>query len=88
MPIYSVSSLPAFGSHISSGSGKSPHLKGRRRKNLVGPINTEQISVWSLAYKRSGAKIVSGRWNKPICIQSTKTGKLVIGTIKDVHITK
>jgi len=43
----------------------------------VGPINTKQIGVWSLACSLSGERIAPGGWNKTICIWNTKTGELV-----------
>jgi WD40 repeat protein len=57
------------GSHIASGSFDGTILirKAENGKVEVGPIETEQRGVWSLAYSPLGDRIASGG-NKTICI--------------------
>ena len=50
----------------------------------MGPIETGQNWVWSLAYSPSGDRIASGGYNETICIWDSNTGELLVGPIKDL----
>jgi WD40 repeat protein len=74
------------GSRLASGSGDGTILirKAKSGEVEMGPIKTDQDSVWSLTYSRSGDRIASGGYNKTICIWESNTGKLLVGPIEDL----
>jgi len=80
--VQSVSWSPS-GGHISSASIDGTILiqKAENGKVEVGPIETGQDHVYSLAYSLSGDKIASGGYDT-ICIWDSNTGQLVVGPIK------
>jgi len=73
------------GAHIASGSYDGTVLirKAGNGKVEVGPIETGQDYVFSLAYSPSGDRIASGG-DKTICIWDSNTGELLVGPIKDL----
>jgi len=52
----------------------------------VGPIETNQRWVCSLAYSHSGDRIASGGKNGTICIWNSYTGELLVGPIQDLRL--
>jgi WD40 repeat protein len=74
------------GSHLVSGCNDGTILirKTKIGEVKVGPIKTNQHSVWSLAYSPSGDRIALGGYNDTICICDSNTGKLLGGPIKDL----
>jgi WD40 repeat protein len=85
-----VQSLPLSwsptGSHLASGCEGGTILirKAKSGEVAVGPIQTDQDWVMSLAYSPSGDRIASGGHNN-ICIWDSNTGKLLVGPIKDIE---
>jgi WD40 repeat protein len=71
------------GSHLASGCEDGTILirKAKSGEVVVGPIETEQNWVCSLAYSPSEDRIASGGKNN-ICIWNSNTGKLLVGPIK------
>jgi len=82
--VLSVSWSPS-GGHIASGSEDGTILirKAGSGEVDVGPIETEQNQLWSLAYSPSGDRIASGG-DKTICIWDSNTGELLVDPIKDL----
>ncbi|OAX35108.1 WD40 repeat-like protein, partial [Rhizopogon vinicolor AM-OR11-026] len=74
------------GGHIASGSSDGTILirEAESGKVAVGPIETNQGIVGSLAYSPLGDRIASGGDNT-ICIWDSNTGNLLIGLIKNLH---
>jgi len=85
--VRSVSWSPS-GGLIASGSGDGTILirKAGGGQIEVGPIETWQGSVRSLAYSPLGDRIASGGDNT-ICIWGSNTGELLVGPIKDLGDT-
>jgi len=73
------------GGHIASGSDDGIILicKAETGEVEVGPIETGQHDVRSLAYSPSGDRIASGG-DETICIWDSNTGKLLVGPIEDL----
>ncbi|OAX30617.1 WD40 repeat-like protein, partial [Rhizopogon vinicolor AM-OR11-026] len=73
------------GGHIASGSYHGTILirEAESGKVEVGPIKTNQGSVWSVAYSPLGDRIASGGDNT-ICIWDSNTGKPLVGPIEDL----
>jgi len=82
--VESVSWSPS-GGHIASGPGDRTILirKAGSGEVEVGPIETWQGLVRSLAYSPSGDRIASGG-DETICIWDSNTGELLVGPIKDL----
>jgi len=74
------------GSHIASGSSDGTILirKAASGEVEVGPIETNQRWVYSVAYSPSGDRIASGGYNNTICIWDSCTGELCVGPIQDL----
>ncbi|OAX30568.1 WD40 repeat-like protein, partial [Rhizopogon vinicolor AM-OR11-026] len=73
------------GGHIASGSDDGTILirEAESGKVEVGPIKTNQLRVWSLAFSPLGDRIASGG-QSTICIWDSNTGKLLVGPTKDL----
>ncbi|OAX33842.1 WD40 repeat-like protein [Rhizopogon vinicolor AM-OR11-026] len=73
------------GGHIASGSDDGTILirEAESGKVEVGPIESNQGYVRSVAYSPLGDRIASGGDNT-ICIWDSNTGKLLVGPIKDL----
>jgi WD40 repeat protein len=73
------------GGHIASGSddGKILIRKAENGEVEMGPIETGQGWVYSLAYSPSGNRIASGGY-ETICIWDSNTGELLVGPIEDL----
>jgi WD40 repeat protein len=71
------------GGHLASGSGDGTILIRHAESGAVdvGPIETKQGSVWSLAYSPSGDRIASGG-DCTLCIWDSNTGELLVGPIR------
>jgi len=84
--VRSLSWSPSRG-HAASGSsdGKILIRKAENGEVEVGPIETAQDWVYSLAYSPSGDRIASGGYNT-ICIRDSNTGKLLVDPIEDLGI--
>jgi WD40 repeat protein len=83
-PVRSLSWSPR-GGHLASGCQDGTILirKVKPGEVTVGRIETNQHSVWSLAYSPSGDRIASGGHNN-ICIWDSNTGKLLVVPIEDL----
>lgn len=80
--VESLSWSPGKGEYLASGSTDDTIIIRNTNSGEidVGPIQTDQGGVLSLAYSPSGDRIASGGDN--ICIWDTKTGKLIVDPIK------
>src|ERR1700685_2579048 len=51
-----------------------------------GPFKGHTGGVLSIAFSPDGKQIVSGSWDKSICISDAETGEMVSGPLKDTQV--